>query len=129
MENNVVDVPEAILFLAHAIACKKLAESMQETDKLTIAMQNLTEVNLERYNCKWCKEIVSSQDPRVPEGLRPMHYECEIRSVVGSVGHQTRRCSCNGGTFEDPLEMTRREAAIAAAFLFLKAGGDRHDPV
>lgn len=45
------------------------------------------------------------------------HYECGLRSVVGSVAHQLRRCSCHGGVGEDPPGMSAREAAIAAARL------------
>lgn len=68
--------------------------------------------------CKWCGEAVVWQNPNVPEGLRPMHSECSIRSIAGSVGHQTKRCSCYGGTLEDPPGATKREAAIAATLYF-----------
>ena len=46
--------------------------------------------------------------------LREWHRECAIRAVVGSVGHLRQRCSCYGGTEEDPPGMTPREAARAA---------------
>lgn len=42
------------------------------------------------------------------------HIECFVRSIIGSVGHQTRKCSCYGGTEEDPPGLTAREAAKAA---------------
>ena len=42
------------------------------------------------------------------------HKECFLRGVLGSVGHQRKKCSCFGGTEEDPPGMTRREAAKAA---------------
>jgi hypothetical protein len=42
------------------------------------------------------------------------HHECALRSIIGSVGHLRGTCSCNGGTEEDPPEMSRREAARAA---------------
>lgn len=43
------------------------------------------------------------------------HRECELRMVVGSVGHQLGLCSCFGGTYEDPPELTERQAAKRAA--------------
>lgn len=42
------------------------------------------------------------------------HRECLLRSAVGSVGHQMGTCSCHGGDTEDPVGMTKREAAKAA---------------
>lgn len=50
--------------------------------------------------------------------LRPLHYECGLRGIIGSVGHQKGLCSCFGGTEEDPEGMTRRQAAVAAARYF-----------
>jgi hypothetical protein len=53
----------------------------------------------------------------------PIHRECGIRRTVGSVGHQTGRCTCfvhNGEAYDDPPEMTRRQAARAAADVFFK---------
>lgn len=50
--------------------------------------------------------------------VKPWHQECTIRSIIGSVGHQEKRCSCFGGTEEDPEGMTKREAAKAAYDLF-----------
>lgn len=49
---------------------------------------------------------------------RPYHYACGIRGIIGSVGHIQRRCSCYGGTDEDPPGMTERQAAEAALALF-----------
>lgn len=45
----------------------------------------------------------------------PMHRECVLRTIFGSVGHQERRCQCFGGDYDDPPGMTRRQAAKAAA--------------
>lgn len=45
--------------------------------------------------------------------LEPTHRECDLRGVVGSVGHLQGRCSCFGGNEEDPPGMTAREAAQA----------------
>lgn len=44
-----------------------------------------------------------------------VHKECLIRMVSGSKGHILKKCSCYGGTEEDPPEMTLRQAAVAAA--------------
>lgn len=48
--------------------------------------------------------------------VQPIHRECNLRMVVGSLGHQRRTCSC----FQDPGDdqedgLTLREAALAAA--------------
>lgn len=72
--------------------------------------------------CFRCGEWIASTDSGVIQSLGgtegpaciAYHYECHARSIVGSLGHQQRRCSCYGGTQEDPPEMTVREAAKAA---------------
>lgn len=71
--------------------------------------------------CRWCDERVEQQDPRVSKEMQPMHRECFLREVGGSVGHQQKRCSCYGGTEDDPPGMTKREAAEAAAYMFLRS--------
>jgi hypothetical protein len=48
------------------------------------------------------------------------HRECELRQVIGSVGHLTRKCSCYGGGQEDPLELSVRDAARAAVAIWEK---------
>jgi len=77
--------------------------------------------------CSWCSEIIIEGDQGflIPssDGLRPVHHVCFMREVLGSVGHQTKQCSCYGGTFEDPPEMTKREAAQAAVDLYTKIRG------
>lgn len=50
-----------------------------------------------------------------------MHYECRVRSAVGSVGHQKGLCICfrrprDEHTMDDPEHLSAREAAIAAAY-------------
>lgn len=75
--------------------------------------------------CSHCDELIEAGDSGMwqahieldrPHAVgRPVHRECVIRSIVGSVGHQEGRCSCFGGTEEDPPGMTKREAARAAA--------------
>lgn len=68
--------------------------------------------------CAWCDEPVLEGERLAPNYAQPTHYECGLRGVLGSVGHQRRRCSCFGGDEEDPPGMTRREAARAAAEYF-----------
>lgn len=48
--------------------------------------------------------------------VKPVHYECSMRSVIGSVGHVEGTCSCNvpWSNESDPPGMNRREAALAA---------------
>lgn len=69
--------------------------------------------------CQWCEELVEEgeQSPAIDS---PMHTECALRSVVGSVAHLSRRCVCyqKGSTLEDPPAFTRRESARAAAHLW-----------
>jgi hypothetical protein len=65
--------------------------------------------------CSWCAEAFAPGESIEPGHV---HYECGLRSVLGSVGHQRGLCSCYGGTEEDPPHMTRRQAAQAAAGYF-----------
>lgn len=77
-------------------------------------------------NCLRCEEpILPGERADVSE---PMHRECAIRSVVGSVGHQIGECSCYGGSREDPPGLSKREAAQAASALFseIAAIKERH---
>lgn len=68
--------------------------------------------------CVMCQEAVKEGDiGTINFAGQIIHYECGLRSVVGSVAHQLRRCSCYGGSWEDPPEMSAREAAVAAARL------------
>lgn len=73
--------------------------------------------------CLWCDEDVLPDEPQEMRNVsagpgkietRVIHHECAARSALGSVGHQAGRCSCYGGTDEDPPGMTKREAARAA---------------
>ncbi len=43
----------------------------------------------------------------------PVHRECQLRAVVGSLGHILRVCSCYGGPMEDPPSLSRHQAALA----------------
>ena len=69
--------------------------------------------------CTWCDEVIEPHE-RIDEWRNtPMHRECGLRSVVGGLNHQLGNCSCCGGTEDpDPPNMTRREAAKAAARYF-----------
>lgn len=49
---------------------------------------------------------------------RPEHVECFMRQIIGSIEHQEKRCSCEGGAvvpgaLPEP-SLTRREEAVAA---------------
>jgi len=79
--------------------------------------------------CAWCDEPLTEDDsgyliphfdiaadPRVSE--LAYHADCWQRQIIGSVGHIAKRCSCYGGTEEDPPGLTRREAATAACRAF-----------
>lgn len=68
--------------------------------------------------CMLCQEPIAEGDCGTFQGAHPIHYECQMRSVVGSVGHQMGTCSCFGGTEDDPPGMTYRQAAIAAVQLW-----------
>jgi len=46
------------------------------------------------------------------------HHACWLRKILGSVGHQMRQCSCQGGAEEDPPGLTLRQAAVAALAYF-----------
>lgn len=63
--------------------------------------------------CRRCNEEITPDDLPDPDGLA-MHYECSLRSVVGSVAHQRRQCSCYGGKGEDDPELSIRENARRA---------------
>jgi hypothetical protein len=71
--------------------------------------------------CIWCEEPIGALDMgTINAAGQVSHYECSIRSIAGSVGHQKRLCSCFGGDQEDPPGMTRRQAAVAAMTYFHK---------
>lgn len=72
--------------------------------------------------CYHCNEPIADGDSGyiMPiygiNGLRMqiIHRECFLRELLGSLGHQQKKCSCHGGTEEDPPNMTTRQAAQAA---------------
>jgi hypothetical protein len=72
--------------------------------------------------CMFCDEVIAEGDQGLFIGGhsdagyqdRPVHIECHVREIVGSVGHLSKRCSCYGGNEDDPEGMSKREAAIEA---------------
>lgn len=75
--------------------------------------------------CCWCDEGFDAES----QGVRIVSYGsdtpyafyhvcCFLRSTIGSLGHLQKKCSCFGGNEEDPPEMTKREAAVAATRYF-----------
>lgn len=69
--------------------------------------------------CDHCGERFTDGDiGTIDGGGTALHYECGMRLVVGSVGHQNKTCFCFGGQDEDPPGMTKREAAREATRLF-----------
>lgn len=81
--------------------------------------------------CHWCEEPIRGAELATAScnaADQWNHYECGLRSIAGSVGHQRKRCSCYGGTEEDPPGAGRREAARAAAAYFLAEQAARANP-
>jgi hypothetical protein len=69
--------------------------------------------------CILCEEPVDAGDIGTINLLAQVtHYECQMREIIGSVGHLKRTCSCYGGTEGDPPAMTRRQAAKAAVAFY-----------
>jgi hypothetical protein len=67
--------------------------------------------------CIYCEEpIAAGERGYFYSGTppQPVHYECFVRQIVGSVAHQQQRCSCYGGHDEDPPGLSRRDAARLA---------------
>ena len=69
--------------------------------------------------CGWCEEPIAVDDdgyliPHVGDGVRevPYHKECNLRMVVGSVGHQCGECTCKGQEDQSEWNISRREAAL-----------------
>jgi hypothetical protein len=67
-------------------------------------------------NCVWCDEPVLEGEQN-PDFQQPMHCECAIRSICGSLAHLMQECGCfiPGSTEGDAEGLTKREAAFAAA--------------
>ena len=81
--------------------------------------------------CSFCNEVFVDEDVGVSipwngdgkSGFAHYHKNCFLRTIIGSVGHQRKQCSCFGGTLEDPLELSLREAANAAVREFEEVEG------
>lgn len=73
--------------------------------------------------CLQCDEPIGQSDDGLvtmvlrsmsePATREPVHAECQLRSVVGSLAHLEKRCSCYGGTDHETPGLTRRQEAIA----------------
>jgi hypothetical protein len=66
--------------------------------------------------CAWCHELIQRGENGVDHGNGNCeHIECFITSIVGSIAHQERRCTCYDG-FTDCKndEMSRRDIAKVA---------------
>jgi len=83
-------------------------------------------------NCGWCEDRIEADDDgivldaspdigfviRLSDGSLglPYHRECFLRTLIGSVAHVEKRCSCyvDGSKESDPPGMAKREAAKLA---------------
>ena len=65
--------------------------------------------------CGFCEEPIQAGE-KAPGTGTPLHRECQIRLIVGSVAHVERRCGCyvEGSQESDPPHMTRRQGARQA---------------
>ncbi len=77
--------------------------------------------------CDHCGELIGAGDVGTIDIYSDVyHLECNLRTIIGSVAHVERRCSCYGGPDSDvdPPLLTRREAALAsvAAWKRLREG-------
>lgn len=71
-------------------------------------------------SCEYCSEPVEAGQQH-SAFMHPVHYACGLRMLVGSIGHQKKKCSCYGGAEEDPPDLTRRQAAAVAAEYFVRS--------
>lgn len=58
-----------------------------------------------------CMMLGEDKKSVVPS-IRPEHRECQLRAVLGSIGHLKKKCSCYGGEGHDEPGMTRRQSAM-----------------
>lgn len=65
--------------------------------------------------CSWCEgPIINGENGVILDNGGCEHIECFICSIVGSVIHQEKICSCYGGTFNCLDEPDRRKTAKTA---------------
>jgi len=74
--------------------------------------------------CTWCQTAIAEGDrglfhavahineSGIHGSAEPIHVECHLRMILGSINHLTNRCSCHGHT-EDPAPGNDREEALA----------------
>lgn len=88
--------------------------------------------NLKSKECVWCEEEVKPDEnaitlPHIEQGngisFEVLHFNCFMRTIVGSVGHQMHLCGCYGGHQDDPIGVSRREAANQAVNLWNQRPG------
>lgn len=74
-------------------------------------------------NCLHCGEPVEDGEQSEMYHSQPMHKECGLRGVIGSVAHIEHRCSCfaPGSTENDDPNLSIREAARAAVAAYKAA--------
>ena len=82
----------------------------------------------DEYPCHLCDEPMLPGESTVPltrmhknkAWQEEVHRVCMLRTVVGSVAHQLRICSCyvEGSTKGDPQDMTLKQGAEAAVELW-----------
>lgn len=72
--------------------------------------------------CWFCdSEILPGEADTSVLGCTEIHRDCLLRSIIGSVGHQRRLCSCYGGTGNgDPEGVSKRECSRLAREEFEK---------
>jgi hypothetical protein len=69
--------------------------------------------------CIHCTEAIVEGDQGIIDTTGyAYHYPCFMRSIIGSAAHQLQKCSCYGGAWEDPPELTKRQAAQLALDLW-----------
>lgn len=71
--------------------------------------------------CAHCGEEILPGERAYVFGAN-LHHECSFRLAVGSVGHIQGKCTCKGGTEDEPPGMTKRQAALAAVEAFRSQG-------
>lgn len=58
--------------------------------------------------------VMPFMDARGRSGVSPIHIECHLRSILGSVAHLEHRCSCvTGRLADDQTSLTHRQEAQA----------------
>jgi hypothetical protein len=94
--------------------------------------------------CIYCEEVIESddrgfvmsllaEDTTSPSNFMKdttcvYHYECNLRLIIGSLGHQKEECSCFGGIGTGDSEgMSKREAARQAYKRYMLYGF-KHSP-